>query len=147
MKVAIVFAALVAIACAQFSNDAQVQVLRYDNRNDGNNQYQYKWVEYTFYCTSIVGYMILMIVLDWQCGDQRWTSPFRIWCVEECWYRRCCPWSQRPILVHRSRRSDHPAELYCQRIRFPATRRSFASCSTCLIDVHQFCDDLGIFQI
>lgn len=42
MKVAIVFAALVAIACAQFSNDAQVQVLRYDNRNDGNNQYQYK---------------------------------------------------------------------------------------------------------
>lgn len=49
MQVAIVFAALVAVACAGvLVQDQDVSVLRYDNTNDGNNQYQWKWVHTQF---------------------------------------------------------------------------------------------------
>jgi len=42
MKIAIVFAAFVAVACAgTIVQDQDVSVLRYDNTNDGNNQYQW----------------------------------------------------------------------------------------------------------
>lgn len=49
MQVAIVFATLVAVAFAGvIVQDQDVAVLRYDNTNDGNNQYTWKWVNKSF---------------------------------------------------------------------------------------------------